>query len=95
MSECHNRMSVLCSRFVSHATYPECCIEVDQFITEVITSYHELQRNDSLPSGVSYQENGFFLLCMRNGGRGLYMCMINMLSTRLLHCHYFEEHVVI
>ena len=52
VTECYNRMCILFERFVSHGTYTGLCNQLDEFVCDVITAYHELQKNDSVPSGV-------------------------------------------
>ena len=56
LAECCSRMSILFDRFVSHGTYTGLCIQLDEFISDVIESYHELQRNDSVSNDVSTME---------------------------------------
>lgn len=53
LAECCSRMSILFDRFVSHGTYTGLCIQLDEFISDVIESYHELQSNDSVSNDVS------------------------------------------
>lgn len=53
LNDCSKRMSILVNRFINNGTYTGLCVQLDEFIGQVIATYHELQRNDSIPSGVS------------------------------------------